>query len=160
MERELLSTRWDVSRTQLARVLDKAGFKLKDDLGPVRHASLCLSSKNGAVHFVLNGSKGPVIVLPMPKEFVSKRVTIKSKKLEGMILPTCNGSIAVVGPHGEQLLQIAQKMAKQYLGARSRTAHSPQNGLALRHRAFQAISFRPMRPHTYIQFGIGCFYHE
>jgi hypothetical protein len=33
MERELLSTRWDVSRTQLARVLDKAGIELKDDLG-------------------------------------------------------------------------------------------------------------------------------
>ena len=50
---------------------------------------------------VLNGSKGPVIVLPMPKEFVSKRVTIESKKLEGMILPTRNGSMAVVGQHGE-----------------------------------------------------------
>lgn len=72
---------------------------------------LCVGSgRNDAAHLVLSDSKGPVIVLLIPKEFVSKRVTIESKKLEGMILPTCNGSMAVVGQHGEQLLQIAQKM--------------------------------------------------
>jgi hypothetical protein len=46
----------------------------------------------------------------MSEEFMSKRVSIESKKLGGMILPTCNGSMAVVGQHGEQLLQIGQKM--------------------------------------------------
>jgi hypothetical protein len=46
--------------------------------------------------------------------------------------------MAVVGQHGEQLLQIAQKSAKQYLGACSRTAHSPQNRLALRPSGFSS----------------------
>jgi hypothetical protein len=110
MERELLSTRQDVSRAQLVQVLDKAGAALKGNLGPVRHASLCPLSKNGAVHLVFNGSKGLIIVLLLPREFVSEPVPIHSKKLEGMILPTRNGSMALVGQHGEQLQQIAQKI--------------------------------------------------
>ncbi len=110
MERELLSTGWDVGQTELARVLDKAGVELKGNPGRVRHASLCRLSKNGGVHLVFDGSKGPVIVLLLPREFISKPIAIHSEKLEGMILPTRNGSMALVGQHGEQLQQIAQKI--------------------------------------------------
>jgi hypothetical protein len=110
MERKLLSTEWDVGRPELARVLDRAGVELKGNPGRVRHASLCPLSKNGGVHLVFDGSKGPVIVLLMPKEFISKPIAIHSQKLEGVILPTRNGSMALVGQHGEHLQQIAQKI--------------------------------------------------
>lgn len=110
MERKLLSTEWEVGRSELARVLDKAGVELKGSLGRVRHASLCPLSKNGGVHLVFDGSKGIVIVLLMPKDFVSKPVNVHSEKLEGVILPTGNGSMALVGQHGEHLQQIAQRI--------------------------------------------------
>ncbi len=110
MERDLLSTEWDVGQPELARVLDKAGVELKGNPGRVRHASLCPLSKNGGVHLVFDGTRGPVIVLLMPKEFISKPVAVHSEKLEGVILPTRNGSMALVGQHGEHLQQIAQKI--------------------------------------------------
>ena len=110
MERDLLLTEWDVGQTELARVLDKAGVELKGNPGRVRHASLCALSKNGGVHLVFDGNKGPVIVLLMPKEFISKQIAIHSEKLEGVILPTRNGSMALVGQHGERLQPIVQKI--------------------------------------------------
>lgn len=110
MERKLLSKEWDVGQTELARVLDTAGVDLKGNLGPVRHASPCPLSKNGGVHLVFDGRRGPIIVLLLPKEFVPKVIPIHSEKLEGMILPTPNGSMALVGQPGEHLLQIAQKI--------------------------------------------------
>lgn len=110
MERELLSTRQDVAQTQLAHVLDTAGVELRGNPGKVRHASLCPLSKNGGVHLVFDGNKGPVIVLLLPKEFVPQPISIRSEKLEGVILPTSNGSMALVGQHGEDLQEIAQRI--------------------------------------------------
>jgi Protein of unknown function (DUF3379) len=110
MERELLSTRQHVTQMQLADVLNTVGAELKENPGRIRHASLCHLSKNVGAHLVFDGDKGPVIVLLSPKEFVPKPITIYSEKLEGMILPTANGSMAVVGQHGEDLQEVARKM--------------------------------------------------
>lgn len=109
-ERELLSTRQDVGQTELTHVLDAVGVVLKGNPGKVRHASLCHLSKNVGAHLVFDGDKGPVIVLLSPREFVSKPITIHSEKLEGVILPTRNGSMALVGQHGENLREIEQKI--------------------------------------------------
>lgn len=107
-------------------------------------------SKNGGVHLVFDGGKGPVIVLLLPREFISKPIAVRSEKVQGVILPTRNGSMALVGQNGEQLQQIAQKIRQAvswpYTGAQTSPPESPvTNPPTLR-----TISFPAVRPHTYI----------
>lgn len=110
LERELLSTREDVPRAKLVSVLSTVGAELKGDLGDVQHASLCPLSENGGAHLVFDGRKGPVIVMLLPKEFVSAPTAIQSNKVAGLVLPTSNGSMTIVGERGEPLQEIAQRM--------------------------------------------------
>lgn len=110
LERELLSTREKVSRAKLLSVLKSVGAELKGDLANVQHASLCPLSEHGGAHLVFDGRKGPVIVLLLPKEFVAAPTAIQREKMAGLVLPTTNGSMALVSEHGESLQEIAQRM--------------------------------------------------
>ncbi|MFQ5935656.1 MAG: DUF3379 family protein [Acidiferrobacterales bacterium] len=110
LERALLLTRQEVSRPMLVQVLDTVGAELKGSLGPVRHVSLCHLSKHGGAHIVFDGKKGPVIALLLPKQFITGPTMFRSDKFGGMILPTNNGSMALVGAHGEQLQEVAHRM--------------------------------------------------
>ncbi len=109
-ERELLSTREEVAQAKLVSVLRSAGAELMGDLGNVRHASLCPLSEHGGAHLVFDGRKGPVIVLLLPKEFVAAPTAIQRKEISGLVLPTGNGSLALVSEHGEPLQEIAQRI--------------------------------------------------
>ncbi|MDX1487842.1 MAG: DUF3379 family protein [Acidiferrobacterales bacterium] len=110
LERELLSTREAVTHAKLVRVLKSAGAELVGDLGDVQHASLCPLSEHGGAHLVFDGRKGPVIVLLLPKEFVAAPTAIHIKEMGGLVLPTGNGSMALVSEHDESLQEIAQRM--------------------------------------------------
>lgn len=110
MERELLSTHERITRAKLVSVLKSAGAELVGDLGDVQHASLCPLSEHGGAHLVFEGRKGPLIVLLLPKEFVAAPTTIQIEEISGLVLPTGNGSMALVSEHGESLQEIAQRM--------------------------------------------------
>lgn len=110
LERELLSTREDVAPAKVASVIKSVGAELKGDLGNVQHASLCPLSEHGGAHLVFDGRKGPVIVLLLPKEFVGAPTAIQTEKMTGLVLPTGNGSMALVSEHGESLQEVAQRM--------------------------------------------------
>lgn len=110
LERELLSTRGEVTHAKLVSVLNSAGAELMGDLGNVQHASLCPLSQHGGAHLVVDGRKGPVIVLLLPKEFVAAPTAIQIEEMAGLVLPTGNGSMALVSEHGESLQEIAQRM--------------------------------------------------
>ena len=110
LERELLSTREAVTHAKLVSVLRSTGAELIGDLGNVQHASLCPLSEHGGAHLVFEGRKGPLIVLLLPQEFVAAPTAIQIEEISGLVLPTGNGSMALVSEHGESLQEIAQRM--------------------------------------------------
>ena len=83
-------------------VLQSIGQQLSASIGTINYAGQCKIRRNQpGAHLVLNGSKGPVTVLLMPGEKIQHRRNIRSSAFDGVIVPTQDGSIAIVGGMGE-----------------------------------------------------------
>ena len=102
-EWDLLVQRQDVSDQKLMSVLDTVGGELKGDIGKIRHASLCDFSEYGGAHLVLEGRKGPVVVLLLPEKHIAGSKVMSGDRSEGILVSTNNGSMAIVGDKDEAL---------------------------------------------------------
>lgn len=105
----------DMESGEIAAVLSSVGGVINDDTGGIKYASLCDFSDYGSVHIVIAGKKGPVLALILKEKYVSKaRFMAMSKplgtKIEGMLTPISNGSMATVGITGEDLHAANQKL--------------------------------------------------
>ena len=95
----------------IASVVSTIGGGIKDDQGIFKFASLCDFSEYGAAHLIVQGTKGPVLALLLKEKYISKtRFMTMSKpegtKIEGILAPTNNGSMAIVGLPGEDLYAV------------------------------------------------------
>ena len=107
-EWESLVQKEDMDGQTIASTVSTIGGVIRDDQGSIKYASLCDFSEYGAVHLVITGSKGPVLALLLKEKYVSKtRFMTMTKpegtKIEGMLAPTSNGSLAIVGLPEEDL---------------------------------------------------------
>ena len=102
-EWDSLVQRQDVSDQKLMSVLDTVGAELKGEIGKIRHASLCDFSEYGGAHLVLEGRKGPVVVLLLPQKHIAGAKVVSGDRAEGILVPTNNGSMAIVGDKDEAL---------------------------------------------------------
>ncbi|MEE9159504.1 MAG: DUF3379 family protein [Gammaproteobacteria bacterium] len=102
-EWDSLIQRQSVSDQKLMSVLDSVGGELKGNLGTVRHASLCDFSEYGGAHLVLEGRKGPVVVLLLREKHIAGPKAISGDRSEGILVSTNNGSMAIVGDKDEAL---------------------------------------------------------
>ncbi len=96
-----------------AAVLSNIGGMTRDDEGKIKYASLCDFSDYGSVHLVVEGQKGPVLVLLMKEKHVAKANFMAMSmpgggRLEGMLTLTSNGSMAIVGQEGEELHTVGE----------------------------------------------------
>jgi hypothetical protein len=103
----------EIDSEATAAVLSKIGGMVRDDQGRIKYASLCDFSDYGSAHLVIDGRKGPVLVLIMKEQHVAKaRFMAKSKPgetmLEGMHTHTSNGSMAIVGQADEELHTVGE----------------------------------------------------
>jgi hypothetical protein len=97
-----LVERNDVQLDAANYVLQSIGQRLTASVGTINYAGKCKIRRNQpGAHLVLNGSKGPVTVLLMPGEKIQHRRNIRSSDFDGVIVPTQDGSIAIVGGMGE-----------------------------------------------------------
>jgi hypothetical protein len=100
----------DGTQQNLVRVLGSLGGELKGELGDIRHASLCDFAKEGGAHLVLDGRKGPVVVLLLPNNQIEAPRAVATDQFDGSIVPTNHGSMVVIGAEGEDLQGIARKV--------------------------------------------------
>ncbi len=107
-EKDYLLTRQEAPDAKL--VLQTVGVELKGELANLRHASLCRLTKEPGAHLVFDGQKGPVIVLVLPKESIADHIPIRSDRFAGIVVPTSNGGMAIVGEHGEDLYDIERTL--------------------------------------------------
>ena len=105
MESPHMQVKQDVSLSKLNNLLEPYNMAFTQQIGQVNFAGICLMRRSSGVHLVVKGAKGPVTILMMPGEYVGERKTMRDRRLEGVLIPTDNGSIAIIGEVGEMLEQ-------------------------------------------------------
>ncbi|MFQ5994426.1 MAG: DUF3379 family protein [Acidiferrobacterales bacterium] len=99
-----------VSQQKLMRVLQTLGGELNGSLGQVAYASIYYVREHQCGQLVIAGVRGPVTVLLMPGVHVQYRRALQSRQHSGVIVPTANGSMAIVGDTGEPLDAVEQRV--------------------------------------------------
>ena len=99
-----------VSETALSDVLLKSGLVLDATPYSVVYASSCWFRGHYVPHLVVRTAHGLATVLILRNETVAKRESFNEDGLSGVIVPSVNGSIAVLAGNSAQLDAIAQQM--------------------------------------------------
>ena len=76
----------------------------------LRQRGRCRIRRWDGVHLVLRGRAGGVTVLLMPQEYRREPERVSSRRFSGVILPTPNGSMAVIGEKSEPLEDAARRI--------------------------------------------------
>ena len=105
-----LEDRLDVPLDKVNSVLAKVGAQLQQDLGKVNYAGTCPIREHTGAHLVVAGVRGPVTLLFMPGEQLDQRQVLQDQRFSGVVLPTANGSIAIVGERGEPLERLERRL--------------------------------------------------
>ena len=101
---------YPVSQEKLASLLEPVGAELMGSLGPVTSAHLCAIRERVAAHIELPGEHAPIVVLLIPGEQVAARTELVAGEWRGVLVPVHNGSLAIVGAHGELFTQIENRV--------------------------------------------------
>jgi len=125
-EAALLQERGELSLAQINEALAPLKITMAGDMGEVHYAGTCWVRSGFGAHLVLSGEKGPITVLILPGERVGGRIRIRGlsilePRFRGIITPTDDGSIAIVGSPGEAFDVIEQRV-RQSLRTGSREA--------------------------------------
>lgn len=88
-----------LSQEEIAAVLARAGVHFDSSL-PVVYASPCVLRGHVVPHLVVHTEQGPVTVMLLPGEKISRRQEFAEDGLEGVLLPAGEGSVAVLTQGG------------------------------------------------------------
>jgi hypothetical protein len=99
----------DASRVE--RVMERGGIRLRPDAGMVSYAQSCRFRGEKVPHLVVQTDAGPVTVMVLRNEKVTAPVKFAEQGYVGTILPAGPGSVAVIGPTGADLSQVAERVA-------------------------------------------------
>ena len=99
-----------VSDKRLQRVIPASIATMDHSAGLITYAQSCLINGREVPHLVIQGERGPVTILLMPKEKISGAQEVHGENVEGVILPVGNGSIAIIGEQGERLEKIKEQV--------------------------------------------------
>ncbi len=83
--------------------LKEFGVSLVQPIGEVMYVKLCPVGNTQGLHLVVQGQKGPVTFLFLPKENIAESVSFGKGRFVGYIKPSELGVVAVVGEKGEAL---------------------------------------------------------
>ncbi len=99
-----------VSDRRLARVVPANVATMNHDAGLITYAKTCHINGNEIPHLVIQGDRGPVTILLMPKEKVDGARKLDGVSVQGVILPVGEGSIAIIGERDESLDRIKENV--------------------------------------------------
>ena len=98
-----LQARGPVERDKLVAQLRAVGFEIDGQIPDLTFVGPCYVRGKLSGHLVMKGDVAPVTVLLMCHETVTRRVRFASGAWQGVIIPTEQGAMAVVGAPGEVL---------------------------------------------------------
>jgi hypothetical protein len=97
--------------SKVERVMERGGIRLRSDAGMVSYAQTCRFRGEKVPHLVVQTEVGPVTVMVLRNEKVTAPVKFAEQGYVGTILPAGPGSVAVIGPTGADLSQVAERVA-------------------------------------------------
>ncbi len=100
----------NIQLSQLNNLLASYNLKLQQAIGRVAFAMPCRIRQYTGAHLVMEGEYGKVTVLIMPGEYVMARKTLQERELQGLLIPTDGGSIAIIGQAHEPLEAIEARI--------------------------------------------------
>lgn len=98
----------NVSLEKVNSGMKNYGVQLTAAVAKVNFAMPCDMRKSKGFHMVLQGETGPVTVLIMPGDYVDQRQTVADQRFQGVVLPTSNGSMAIVAENTLDLARIEE----------------------------------------------------
>ncbi|MFK8017783.1 MAG: DUF3379 family protein [Gammaproteobacteria bacterium] len=101
-----------ISIQRVNYVLDQANVGLRADIGRVRHAGLCVFNGKKVPHLVVHTENGPVTVMLLPDEPVSRVQTFENGDFQGVIVPNGRGSIAIIGGEASDIEPVRQQFSQ------------------------------------------------
>ena len=108
-EPEHLASQQLASLTDLNALMNKHGARLTHSVGTVNYAGSCVIRRAKGVHLVIEAEEHPVTVLYMPDETLPHRETIVNQQIQGVILPTEKGSLAILGQDDNSVQEVMQR---------------------------------------------------
>lgn len=99
-----------VSDARLAEVVSADVATLDHGAGVITYAQSCEINGRDVPHLVIQGERGPVTLLLMPRERVDGPQTVTGESVNGVILPVGDGSIAIFGERDEPLEGIQERV--------------------------------------------------
>jgi hypothetical protein len=106
----MVATQVPADAAQVAAVLAKDGVRLRSDMGLVTYVMSCPFRGHEVPHLVVQTSAGPVTVLVLRNEKVSRVMKFHEQGYAGTIEPSGPGSIAVIGGSAEQVKEAAARI--------------------------------------------------
>jgi hypothetical protein len=91
-------------------ILAKAGVALDMRSGKVMYARNCLFRGHVVPHLVVTTSRGPVTVLVLPHENVTRRTSFHEDGMSGVITPAPHGSLAILALGSESVDAVAPEI--------------------------------------------------
>ena len=99
-----------VSDARLTRIVPANLATLDHSAGLITYVQTCKINGKLSPHLVIQGKSGPVTVILMPEERIRSAQTITGERINGVILPVGNGSIAIIGGEDEDLEPIQRRL--------------------------------------------------
>lgn len=100
----------------LLRTLGVEGALRLDGRTLLRHAGRCRIGRGDGAHLVIEGERGPVTLLVMPKRTLSARRQLHGGRFDTLLVPTSDAAVALVGESGEPLAAVADRLVLEYAG--------------------------------------------
>ncbi len=101
--KSLVTTDVSVRSEDIYRVMNRAGYRLRDDVALVTYTRTCVFRGHKVPHLVIQGRQGPITVMLLPEIDVARTISVDQDGFVGTIVPFDEGSLAVVGEPGEDL---------------------------------------------------------
>lgn len=97
----------NVSMATINGIMANVGVQFKERFDfadiEVQVASDCLIAREHSLHMVVKGEKGPITMMIIPNFPVKNEFSISDSRFEGIISPTPNGNLVVIGEKDESL---------------------------------------------------------
>jgi hypothetical protein len=107
-----------VPDSELEAVLRDTHLRLSDDAGPVSYASSCAFRGHRVPHLVIQTESGPVTVMVLVHESVSKPVHFDEGGYRGVIVPVAgHGSLAVLTRGSSTDIKTVERIAARVQGS-------------------------------------------
>lgn len=103
----------NVSVSKLNQILLTQGTQIKQLTRTVNYAGACPIRDYKGTHMVLQGKRGVITVLLMPKEYTQGRQSFRDERFQGVIVPTNNGSMAIVAEDPQEINELEQELKQQ-----------------------------------------------